>query len=114
MPLRNSFTVRNFYADLKRHDLGPNFYERNYDTTLQKEFMTEPLWGVGSSAPYGHDGRSINLMEVILRHGGEAQGARNNFARLSSGQAANAAPTLAAGESKRAKIRPAAARCFFE
>ena len=85
VPLRNSFTVRNFYADLKRHDLGPNFYERNYDTTLQKEFMTEPLWGVGSSAPYGHDGRSINLMEVILRHGGEAQGARNNFARLSSG-----------------------------
>jgi CxxC motif-containing protein (DUF1111 family) len=34
--------------------------------------MTEPLWGVGSTAPYGHDGRSINLREVILRHGGEA------------------------------------------
>jgi hypothetical protein len=85
VPLRNSFTVRNFYADLKRHDLGPNFYERNYDGTLQREFMTEPLWGVGSSAPYGHDGRSINLMEVILRHGGEAASARNNFARLSTG-----------------------------
>jgi hypothetical protein len=86
VPLRNSFTVRNFYADMKRHDIGPGFYERNYDGTMRKEFMTEPLWGVGSSAPYGHDGRSINLREVILRHGGEASAARNAFARLSSGQ----------------------------
>ena len=85
IPNRNSFMVRNFYADLKRHDLGPNFYERNYDTTLQREFLTEPLWGVGSSAPYGHDGRSINLREVILRHGGEAQTSRNRFAQLSEG-----------------------------
>jgi hypothetical protein len=43
--------------------------------------MTEPLWGVGSTAPYGHDGRSINLREVILRHGGEAQVARDAFAQ---------------------------------
>ncbi len=83
IPNRNSFMIRNFYADMKRHDLGPNFYERNYDGTLQREFMTEPLWGVGSSPPYGHDGRSINLREVILRHGGEAQTSRNNFAALS-------------------------------
>jgi hypothetical protein len=34
---------------------------------------------VGSTAPYGHDGRSINLREVILRHGGEAQQARDQF-----------------------------------
>jgi len=46
--------------------------------------MTIPLWGVGSTAPYGHDGRSINLKEVILRHGGEAQASRNAFAALSS------------------------------
>ena len=42
------------------------------------------LWGVGSTAPYGHDGRSINLMEVILRHGGEAQDSRDAFAALPS------------------------------
>jgi hypothetical protein len=42
--------------------------------------MTLPLWGIGTSAPYGHDGRSVNLNEVILRHGGEAQTARNAFA----------------------------------
>lgn len=32
--------------------------------------------------PYGHDGRSISLEEVILRHGGEALNARNAFAAL--------------------------------
>ena len=44
--------------------------------------MTTALWGVGATSPYGHDGRSINLTEVILRHGGEAQGTRDAFARL--------------------------------
>jgi Di-haem oxidoreductase, putative peroxidase len=86
LPAMQSFVVRNFFADLKRHDLGPNFYERNYNGTLQREFMTEPLWGVGTTAPYGHDGRSINLREVILRHGGEALTARNAFNALSETQ----------------------------
>jgi hypothetical protein len=49
---------------------------------MQTEVLTEALWGVGSSAPYGHDGRSINLEEVILRHGGEARASRDRFARL--------------------------------
>jgi CxxC motif-containing protein (DUF1111 family) len=38
--------------------------------------MTEPLWGVGSTSPYGHDGRSTTLQEVILRHGGVRHRAR--------------------------------------
>jgi hypothetical protein len=82
VPVRNSFMVRNFYADMKRHDLGPNFHERNYDGSITTHFMTEPLWGVGSSPPYGHDGRSINLREVILRHGQEAQASRDAFNAL--------------------------------
>jgi len=86
IPNRSSFFVRNFYADMKRHDVGAAFYERNFDGTLTRRFMTEPLWGVGSSPPYGHDGRSVNLREVILRHGGEAQSSRNNFANLSETQ----------------------------
>jgi CxxC motif-containing protein (DUF1111 family) len=36
-------------------------------------FMTENLWGVGSTAPYLHDGRATTLAEAILEHGGEAQ-----------------------------------------
>jgi mono/diheme cytochrome c family protein len=85
-PRLQPFLVQNIFADFKRHDLGPNFYERNFDGTTRTEFLTMPLWGVGSSGPYGHDGRSISLREVILRHGGEAQAARNAFAGLSSEQ----------------------------
>ena len=82
VPKLQSFPVRNIFTDFKRHDLGPNFYERSYDGTTRTQFMTTALWGVGSTSPYGHDGRSINLTEVILRHGGEAQAARDNFAGL--------------------------------
>jgi cytochrome c peroxidase len=86
-PLRRAskgrFRVQGIFTDFKRHDLGPNFWERNFDGTLQREFMTEPLWGVATTAPYGHDGRSVNLREAILRHGGEAQDARDAFAVLS-------------------------------
>ncbi|MEK6677390.1 MAG: di-heme oxidoredictase family protein [Planctomycetota bacterium] len=81
-PAGQSFLVRNFFADMKRHDLGPNFHEVNFDGTVTTRFMTEPLWGVGSTGPYGHDGRSINLTEVILRHGGEAQASRDVFTHL--------------------------------
>jgi hypothetical protein len=84
LPLEEPFVVRNIFTDFKRHDLGPAFHEREYDGGLQTRFITEPLWGVGSTAPYGHDGRSINLEEVILRHGGEAQASRDAFAGLAS------------------------------
>src|SRR6266481_1787201 len=83
----NPFLVKNIFTDFKRHDLGRNFYERNWDGTTQKTFLTRPLWGVGSTGPYGHDGRSITLGEVILRHGGEAQVQRDAFAALTDGQA---------------------------
>jgi hypothetical protein len=78
-----SFLVKNIFTDFKRHDLGPNFWERNYDGSYQKQFLTTALWGVGTTPPYGHDGRSSNLNEVIVRHGGEAQSARDRFAALS-------------------------------
>jgi hypothetical protein len=78
--------VKNIFSDFKRHDLGTKFHERNYDGSIRREFVTTPLWGVGTTAPYGHDGRSINLTEVILRHGGEAQRARDAFAALSEQQ----------------------------
>jgi hypothetical protein len=81
-PKGEPFVVENIFTDFKRHDLGEAFHEREYDGTLQTEFLTEPLWGVGSTAPYGHDGRSIDLEEVILRHGGEALRSRNAYAAL--------------------------------
>jgi len=85
-PKYNPFLVTDIYTDFKRHDLGSNFYERNYDGTTQTMFLTRPLWGVGSTGPYGHDGRSISLDAVILRHGGEAQKSRDAYAALPSGR----------------------------
>ena len=81
-PRGGPFLVRNIFTDFKRHDIGPSFYERNWDGTFQREFLTRALWGVGNRASYGHDGRSISLTEVILRHGGEAQDSRDAFAAL--------------------------------
>jgi len=79
-PSGGSFLVENMFTDFKRHDLGPNFHERNFNGIMTTQFMTLPLWGVGNTPPYGHDGRSINLREVILRHGGEAQAPQEAFA----------------------------------
>ena len=81
-PAGNSFVVKDIFTDFKRHDLGTNFYERNWDGTMQTQFLTRPLWGVGSTGPYGHDGRSMTLNDVILRHGGEALQSRNAFNAL--------------------------------
>jgi len=89
LPRKERFVVRNIFTDLKRHDLGPYFHERNYDGSYQTLFVTEPLWGVGSSAPYGHDGRSINLEEVIHRHGGEAQASRDRYEDLPENEQSN-------------------------
>jgi Di-haem oxidoreductase, putative peroxidase len=85
-PLLQPFLVRDMFTDFKRHDLGPDFHELDFNGAVTTRFMTMPLWGVGSTAPYGHDGRSINLEEVILRHGGEAQASRDAFAQLSEDQ----------------------------
>lgn len=83
-PLGQPFLVRDIFTDFRRHDLGPNLHERNYDGTMQREFLTTALWGVGSTAPYGHDGRSMTLDAVIRRHGGEARDERDRYVSLPS------------------------------
>jgi hypothetical protein len=85
-PSAGPFVVRNIFTDFKRHDLGPAFHERDFDGTVRTKFLTTALWGVATTAPYGHDGRSIDLTEVILRHGGEAQAVRDRFAELEPGE----------------------------
>jgi hypothetical protein len=85
VPAGNSFVVKDIFTDFKRHDLGPNFYERNWDGTMRTQFLTRALWGVGSTGPYGHDGRSVTLNDVILRHGGEAQAVRDRYATMKPG-----------------------------
>ncbi len=71
------------FGDLKRHDLGPGLAERIDEVgTGASTFLTESLWGVGSTAPYLHDGRATTLTEAILEHGGEALASRDAFVRL--------------------------------
>ena len=69
------------FADLKRHDMGPGLAEF-VGHPLDSQFTTARLWGVADTAPYMHDGRALTLNDAILMHGGEAQPARNRYARL--------------------------------
>jgi len=88
LPAQDPFVVENIFTDLKRHDLGLAFEERDFDGTRLVEHITEPLWGVATTAPYGHDGRSVNLDQVIRRHGGEAQGVTDSYVDLTEDQQA--------------------------
>jgi len=73
------------YGDLKRHNMGPRLAEQVDEIgTGASVFLTENLWGVGSTAPYLHDGRATTLTEAILEHGGEAQASRDAFAALTT------------------------------
>lgn len=85
-PSMKPYLVQNIFTDFKRHDLGPNYHENLFDGGTTTMFLTTALWGIGSTAPYGHDGRSINLHEAILRHGGEAQAARDAYAKAGEGE----------------------------
>ncbi len=48
------------------------------------EWRTPPLWGVGDSAPYFHDGRSDTLDAAIRRHDGEAAKTATRYSKLAS------------------------------
>lgn len=77
------------FGDLKRHKiidfevatlgnelLSQRFVERGV-------FMTSELWGIASTAPYGHRGDLTTLNEVIAAHGGEGRKSRDNYLKLS-------------------------------
>src|SRR5205823_3954227 len=72
--------IVNLYSDLKRHDMGPGLAESVDEAkTGASVFLTRTLWGVGSTAPYMHDGRSSTLTEAILEHDGEGNASRAAF-----------------------------------
>jgi hypothetical protein len=82
--------VVRLFGDLKRHDMGSGLAE-NIDEVGSgaSVWITKELWGVGSTAPYLHDGRATTLMEAILEHGGEARRSRARAARLSTSDQAD-------------------------
>jgi hypothetical protein len=81
-PRREALTIAGAYSDFLHHDLGPAFHQVQFDGSIIKSFRTAPLWGVGSTAPYGHDGASLDLDAIIRRHGGEAQESARAYAGL--------------------------------
>ena len=70
------------YTDLLLHDLGVT--EGIEDASAgMGDFRTAPLWGLGATAPYLHDGSADTVEEAIAGHGGEGEGARQAFDELS-------------------------------
>ncbi len=82
LPRRGATVVSDFYSDLRYHDMGPKFQQVQFDGTVVRHFRTAPLWGVGTTGPYGHDGASLDLESVILRHGGQSLRSREAFESL--------------------------------
>lgn len=52
------------------------------------EFRTPPLWGLGQSAPYMHDGRSFTVEDAIARHDAEGAASRRAFEELTAAERA--------------------------
>ncbi len=73
------------FSDLKRHlvvdalvnSLGNELMAQRF--VERDVFLTPRLWGVGSTAPYGHRGDFRSLNEIIAAHGGEARFARDAY-----------------------------------
>jgi CxxC motif-containing protein (DUF1111 family) len=81
-------TVRPF-TDLLLHDMGEGLADGRPDFQADgSEWRTPPLWGIGLIEKVNghtdllHDGRARNMEEAVLWHGGEGEGAKENFRHL--------------------------------
>ena len=76
------------FSDLKRHriadDERPYFANEHLAQRFVNRdvFLTPRLWGVGSTAPYGHRGDITTLDEAISHHGGDAADSRRAYEAL--------------------------------
>lgn len=70
------------YSDLLLHDMGPGLANVCAYDAAPQELRTTPLMGLQHRSFYLHDGRAMDVREAVLAHGGEAQAARDAFARL--------------------------------
>ncbi len=93
------------YTDLLLHDMGDGLADRRVDGALPsvqvdgidvagaaRRWRTPPLWGLGLIRQVNghqqllHDGRARGVLEAILWHGGEAQGARQQVLAMDRAQ----------------------------
>lgn len=70
------------YSDFLLHDMGDALAGPCGPGAGNTEYRTEPLVGLNTRLTYLHDGRAGGILEAVLLHGGEAQAARDAFARL--------------------------------
>ncbi len=76
------------FSDLKRHlivdetvnALGNEMQAQRF--VERDVFLTPRLWGVGSTAPYGHNGAFRMLDEIVAAHGGDARFSRDAYLAL--------------------------------
>ena len=70
------------YSDLLLHDMGAQLEGTCGPDATTREYRTEPLMGLRWRKSFLHDGRAGRVMDAILAHGGEAEGARTRFEAL--------------------------------
>lgn len=83
-------------SDLRTHDMGPALADTDLNGGALAQstdvaglciqspmFVTRPLWGVGDTGPWLHDGRALTLLDAIKLHAGEATPVINAFNALS-------------------------------
>jgi cytochrome c peroxidase len=76
------------FGDLKRHKITDRRNEQLGNELLSQRFvernifLTAELWGVGSTAPYGHRNDFTTLDGIIKAHGGEAEASVKNYEKL--------------------------------
>ncbi len=76
------------FGDLKRHKIADSEVSAFSNELLSQRFvardvfMTAELWGIASTAPYGHRGDMTTLDEVIQAHGGAGRAARDAYLKL--------------------------------
>jgi CxxC motif-containing protein (DUF1111 family) len=74
------------YSDFLLHDIGsgdgiPVLPTPGYEFTA-RQIRTAPLWGLRTRNRLMHDGLTFTTRDAIVRHGGQAAGARAAFNRL--------------------------------
>ena len=73
------------FGDLKRHRIADNEVTALGNEILAQRFVerdifiTAELWGIASTAPYGHRGDMTTLDEVIRAHGGDGRASRDKY-----------------------------------
>jgi CxxC motif-containing protein (DUF1111 family) len=73
--------VIGLYSDQLLHDMGPRLANTCTRSAAPTELRTTPLMGLRYRERFLYDGRTSDLRDAILQHGGEAQRARDAFER---------------------------------